>query len=330
MDRIRKSIQPLASKCRLNRLIRLSGQYNIFPFYHTVSGQQAPHLAHVYKVRSPEEFEKDLDLLLKEFEAVSPGDYLSQTGNNHGKRCMVLSFDDGLKECHSYIAPLLRKKGVPAVFFLNNKFIDNRGLFYRYKVSLLIQKVKEDSKAMEQIREFLKVKAEQLERSLRMIAFDQRALLDTLAEMIGLDFSMYLHHSPVYLNYAEVKDLLHWGFDIGGHSSEHINFTLLDASEMVAQVKESIENLQKRFGIETRYFSFPFSSDGVPLRVIDSILDEGIAELLMGTSGLKLTGRKGFVQRIPMEDFRTDAEDALKTEFLYYLLKKPLGRNRLR
>lgn len=330
MDHFRKAIQPLASKCKLNSLIRLSGHYGIFPFYHTVARQQAPHFAHVYRARSPEEFEGDLDLLLKEFEAVSLGDYMSQTGNNKGKRSMVLSFDDGLKECHTHIAPLLRKKGVPAVFFLNNHFIDNRELFYRYKVSLLIQKVREDSNAMEQIRDFLKIKASQLDKTLKMISFDQGALINTLAEMTGLNFSEYLNHSPVYLNYPEVKDLLQWGFEIGGHSFEHVDFTLLDTSQMVEQIKESIENLQKRFDIGTRYFSFPFSSDGVPLPVIESLLDEGIAEVLMGTAGLKHTGRKGFIQRIPMEAFGKGAEDALKTEYLYYLLKKPLGRNRLR
>jgi len=98
----------------------------------------------------------------------------------------------------------------------------------------------------------------------------------------------------------------------------------------VAQIKESIDDLQKRFGIGSRYFSFPFTSDKVPRQVIDSILDEGVAEALMGTAGLKNTIRRGFIQRIPMEDFRIPAEDALKTEYFYYLLKKPLGRNRLR
>lgn len=330
MNRARKAILPVAHKCNLNRLIKLSGQNSVFPFYHTIAEKQAPHLAHIYRVRSPKEFEQDLEQLLKEFEPSSLGDYLARTGKNKGKRAMVLTFDDGLRECHTHIAPLLKKKGIPAVFFLNNKFIDNKGLFYRYKASLLIHQVREDCRAMERISEFLKIHAEQVEKSLLMIGFDQRALLDTLALKAELDFSIYLNHTPVYLSTGEVKDLLKWGFDIGGHSSEHTDFTLLDASEMVVQIKESIDDLQKRFGIGSRYFSFPFTSNGVPLHVIESVLDKGIAEVLLGTSGLKNTGRKGYIQRVAMEDFRISAEDALKTEYLYYLLKKPLGRNRLR
>ena len=54
------------------------------------------------------------------------------------KNAFLLSFDDGLKEVFTTIAPILLKKGVPASFFINPCFIDNNELFYRYKISLLI------------------------------------------------------------------------------------------------------------------------------------------------------------------------------------------------
>jgi hypothetical protein len=99
---------------------------------------------------------------------------------------------------------------------------------------------------------------------------------------------------------------------------------------MVTQVSSSIKDLQKRFDIETAYFSFPFTSDGIPFRVIDKLLDEGSATALLGTAGLKRTGRRAFIQRIPMETYSSPAMDTLKAEYLYYLLKRPLGKNRLR
>ena len=87
---------------------------------------------------------------------------------------------------------------------------------------------------------------------------------------------------------------------------------------------------QKRFGVHTAYFSFPFTSDGVPGGVIDSLLEEGTASALLGTAGLKLTGKRSFIQRVPMEKYNMPAIETLKTEYLYYILKMPLGRNRLR
>ncbi|MDF1574879.1 MAG: polysaccharide deacetylase family protein [Bacteroidales bacterium] len=329
-ERIRKTITALARPWKLERLIGLSGEADIFPFYHTVSPEPLPHISHLYRVRKPEEFERDLEQLLSCFEPVSLASCLENRKDTRGRRRMVLSFDDGLSGCYQYIAPLLKKRGIPALFFLNNRFIDNRALFYRYKASLLLHRSKEDCRAREQMAAFLKIPEEQLETSIRMIAFDQRALLDALAREAELDFSAYLRSRAVYMDSEEIRELLRWGFDIGAHSADHMDFTLLEADEMIRQVLTSIRDLQQRFGISTSYFSFPFTSDGVPKQVIESLLEEGLATTLMGSAGLKRTGHPAFIQRIPMEQFEADAFEALKTEYLSFLFKKVAGLDRLR
>ena len=326
----RKRLVLLARPAKLQSMIRWSGQSVIFPFYHTISDGYLPHISHLYKLIRTVDFERDLDQLLKLFEPLSLGEYLDQPEGKRKKPGMVLTFDDGLKGCHELIAPLLMRKGVPATFFLNNKFIDNKTLFYRYKASLLIHQVREDCRAKERVSEFLKVPQEQVEASIMMIGYDQRALLDALAREAELDFSVYLRSKPVYMSSSEIKDLLDWGFTIGAHSSDHRDFRGLKREEMIEQVEISIKDLQLRFNISTSYFSFPFTSDGVSKGVINSLLDEGIATMLMGTSGLKRTGKAGYIQRIPMEQYETTALEALKAEYLYYLLKSPLGRNSLR
>ena len=327
---IRNTISSMARPMKLERLISLSGQKNIFPFYHTVSPESLPHISHLYRVLKPAEFERDLDKLLLMFEPLSLGDYLENSEAKKGKRSMVLTFDDGLKGCYEFIAPLLKKKGIPATFFLNNKFIDNKGLFYRYKASLLIHQIRDDCRAMEKVAAFLKISKEQVETSVRMIGWDQRALLDSLAMEAELDFAGYLRSRPVYMNSNEVEDILEWGFDIGAHSSDHADFTYLEPLEIKRKVKASVKDLQKRFGVNTAYFSFPFTSDGVPGEVIDSLLEEGTASALLGTAGLKRTGKRSYIQRIPMEKYVMSALETLKVEYLSYLLKMPLGRNRLR
>jgi peptidoglycan/xylan/chitin deacetylase (PgdA/CDA1 family) len=326
----RKFLSSLAQPLKLRNLIRWSGQGVIFPFYHTVSDQVLPHITQLYHLKSKADFERDLDQLLKFFEPLSLEEYLDRHGEKRAKPSMVLSFDDGLKGCHKLIAPLLKRKGIPATFFLNNKFIDNKALFYRYKASLLIHQLRKDCRVLEKFAIFLKIPHEQVEASIRMIGYEQRALLDALAREAELDFSAYLRSRPVYMNSDEIKDLLDWGFSIGAHSSDHIDFRGLKQEEMREQVEASIKDLQLRFDISTRYFSFPFTSDGVSKGVVNSLLDDGVATVMMGTSGLKRTGKAGFIQRIPMEQYETSALEALKVEYLYYLLKAPLGRNSLR
>lgn len=329
-ENTRNIISSLARPMNLDRLIRRTGQRTLFPFYHTVSPEPLPHISHLYRVLKPEEFEKDLEELLRYYEPLSLGEYLEGRDKKSRRGSLVLSFDDGLKGCHQFIAPLLKKKGIPAVFFLNNRFIDNRGLFYRYKASLLINRAMVDCRVNENLAEFLKLSKEQVEPSIRMINWDQRALLDALAKEAELDFASYLRAKPVYLSSGEIEELLKWGFEVGGHSSEHMEFSGLDLDQVAGEVRSSLKDLRKRFDISTKYFSFPFTSDDIPLKVIDELLEEGIATALLGTAGLKQTGRRAYIQRVPMEKYQTQALETLKTEYFYYLLKKALGKNRLR
>lgn len=329
-QRTRQLLLSISRPFRLNSLIRWSGLGSFFPFYHTVSSRPLPHISHLYHLLDPLEFERDLDQLLQLFEPLSLEAYLEQADEMRNKRAMVLTFDDGLAGCHELIAPILRRKGIPAVFFLNNKFIDNRKLFYRYKASLLVDQLRNDCRSRELTAAFLKIPQEQVEASVLMINYHQRALLDALAREVELDFSVYLRAKPVYMSSSEVEDLLKWGFEIGAHSSDHADFALLDPADMLHQVRTSIKDLQQRFGIPTAYFSFPFTSDGVPGTVIDKLLEEGTASSLLGSAGLKRTGKSAFIQRIPMEEYPSTAQQAVKAEFFYYLLKRAAGRSRYR
>ncbi len=329
---IRKRVWPLARRFNLDLLIRLSGQHHIFPFYHVVSDWHLPHIRHLYRYKRANEFENDLEELLKWFEPLSFDDYLKQKregggSQGRGKRSMVLSFDDGLIECHQIIAPILRKKGVPAAFFLNNHFIDNKGLFYRYKASLIIDTILSDCKAREKISEYLVIPEEQVVKALGMVSFAQQSLLDELARLVELDFVEIISDDPVYMNKEQVREIVEWGFEIGGHSLNHPDFSSLAPEDMVQQVKVSTEKLQLQFGVSTRFFSFPFTSDGIPESVIDSLLNIHRMDVLLGTAGLKKTGKAAFIQRIPMEDFEMSALEALKSEYLWYWIKQPLGKN---
>ena len=265
--------------------------------------------------------------MLRYYEPVSIEDYLENPSVPRGKRRMVLSFDDGLAECHQVIAPMLKSRGIPAIFFLNNDFIDNRGLFYRYRASLLIDHLKKDARGFKRVTEFLSIPEEQVREAILMVGYNQQPLLEELARIAEMDDAAYLKAHGIYMTTAQVKELLKWGFHLGGHSLDHPEFCRMQEREIVSQVSRSTRDLQERFGIRQACFAFPFTSDGIPEQVIDQLLDDGVADLLFGTAGLKRTGRYRFIQRIPMESLDRPALQVLRAEYLYYLLKAPLGQN---
>ena len=111
------------------------------PFYHLVSDENPSHVRYLYPVRTVRQFRDDLDFFLKNYQPV-PLEALWPLAENpaqqpSGRPAMHLSFDDGLRECHDVVMPILLEKGVPATFFLNPDIVDNRDLMFRYKASLL-------------------------------------------------------------------------------------------------------------------------------------------------------------------------------------------------
>ncbi len=110
-------------------LINLSSKKVIYPFYHIVSNNPPPHIKHLYPVRSIKQFEKDLDFLQKHFTASN----FPVKGSNPQ---FVLSFDDGLSEVYDIIAPILKKRNIPAILFVNSAFVENKDMFSNYILSL--------------------------------------------------------------------------------------------------------------------------------------------------------------------------------------------------
>ena len=136
-----------------------------------------------------------------------------------------------------------------------------------------------------------------------------------------------MRDQPVYMSTDQIKHLIKLGFHIGAHSSDHPEFHRMEVKNMEVLVSKSMTDLKERFHVKPACFAFPFTSDGIPERVIKEILEEGIADVIFGTAGLKKTGKPEFVQRIPMEALGLSARRVLKSEYLYYLLKAPLGQN---
>ncbi|MFH0759158.1 MAG: polysaccharide deacetylase family protein [Bacteroidota bacterium] len=322
-----RTIAPFAGIMNLKSLSVLSGQKTIFPFYHVVSDEQLPHVRHLYAYRNEQQFERDLEAMLKLYTPIGIDDYLKGRSGPGRKRGMVLSFDDGLVECHHHIAPLLKRKGIPAIFFLNNDFIDNRGLFYRYRAGILIDHLEKNRAARVMTAEFMQIPEEQVKEAILMINYRQIPLLDALMLQVDLDDAVYLRDTPVYMSTAQIRILVKWGFHIGAHSTDHPEFYRMNEKIMAAQVSKSMKDIQERFHSKPSCFAFPFTSDGVPERIIDELLDEGIADVIFGTAGMKKTHRGRFIQRIPMEAGNLSALRMLKAEHLYYLLKGLAGEN---
>ena len=307
----------------LNTLIKTSKKKNLLPFYHTVSDEILPHVENLYQVKKINEFKSDLDFICKYYKSISIDEVLNlKTPIRKIKKPVFhLSFDDGLKEIRTVIAPILLERGIHATFFINSDFIDNRDLFYRFKVSLIINELKKiiNSEIEKKIEIVLKSKPFNFRTKLLALTWNDILIIDQIGELLNIDFGEYLNRKP-YLSSEDIIWLSEKGFSIGAHSENHPRYKDISLLEQIKQTNGSLKYLEDNFNIQKKLFAFPFSDNGVTLDYFNH--KNLIPNYSFGTSGLREDVVVFNLQRMSLELFDLSAESIIKAYYLKYIIKK--------
>ncbi len=323
----------------LELLMKVTGQRLVFPMYHLVSDRHMPHISNLYRVKTTREFESDLDVLLKHYKPIGVAELMKHLWEQLPVRepSFLLSFDDGLREFHDVAAPILFRKGIPAVCFLNTGFIDNRDLFYRYKASILMDEIRknpagQDLQAVYGRHMKPQVTTDAVIRLLKSISYANREMIDELALPAGVDFWEYLRVTEPYLTASQIVSLQKQGFVFGAHSIDHPQYSQLNLEQQLSQTKESLDIIDAQFNTGYRLFSFPFTDDGVSATFFNQVFGEPnrIADCTFGCAGLKHDSCRYNLQRIPFEADKYTAECILRGEYIYYLCKALVNQNIIR
>lgn len=315
-------------------LIKLSGIKVIYPFYHIVSDNPPVHIKHLYKVRTVKQFRKDLNFLIKYFQAVN---IIPEKPLQNDNPCFCLSFDDGLKECCDIISPILKEYGITATYFLNSAFVDNKDLFYKYKASILIEKLLNGtypSDTLKKISSLLNSRTElsvkKITAELLIISHKGKNILNKIASIINVDFNKYLKEKEPYLTKKQISEMITNGNIIGAHSIDHPLYSELDLNSQINQTVGSLEYVVNEFGTDEKLFAFPFTDDKISLEFFEKIFDKKYADYTFGTAGIKEDTVSQNIQRIPIELHGLSAEKTVKTEYLLYIIKRIIRKHRIK
>ncbi len=327
-------IRPMADKVPTGILSGLSGQRLILPLYHTISDRPLSHLKHLYPVRNTQQFEQDLDFLLQQYTPIDPLDLQHHLDHQIPlkKDSFLISFDDGFREFHDIVAPILLRKGVPAICFLNSGFIDNKELMFRCKASILIESLS-NRKAVQKIDNWFEkhfFPNTSSKKNLLAVNYDQQVLLDELATMLEVDFEAYLTNEKPYLSTEQIQSLTAQGFYFGAHSIDHPEYRFLPEEEQLRQTRESLQYITEKFDIPYRFFAFPFTDYQITNNFFRQIYKkEKLVDLTFGGAGLKADIYPQHLQRTAMEIGPFTARAIIHTDLMYYLVKIPFGKNKM-
>jgi len=229
---------------------------------------------------TPEEFENQVDQIGSAVTFLSIQDIIDIIENKKKipKRSAVITFDDGFKEQYELAWPILKKKGIPAIFFANTKPIEDNFVTITHKIHIiraytssekLIKVIKDvmgqenipfslpsdetatsvylyDTKEAAKLKYFLNYKLNETE---------QRLIIDQAFQLLG--FNEKKISNNLYMTKEMLVNLASEGV-LGTHGHEHRPLGLLKNEVAVTDLHQSVTKLKNWTGRSVKALSFPF------------------------------------------------------------------------
>jgi peptidoglycan/xylan/chitin deacetylase (PgdA/CDA1 family) len=339
MKLYKKIYYSTASFLPISLLKEISPVSLLLPYHHLISDEEVAHVRNLYGYKSTTQFEIDLDYLLRYFQALDPLTLIDhyRKGTAIPKNSFLLTFDDGMREVYDLVEPILTRKGVSAVFFLNPAFLDNKELFYRHKLSLSIDKIKKRNpgepvlKALAKTLHIQSTDVNDIISAIISINYTSRKLADDLGNCMEIDFDEYLRSKKPFLLHEHVKEMIVKGYYFGGHSVDHPNYKYLNEVEQLRQTISSIDYVKSHFDLNYSFFSFPHEDKNLDQHFFDSLLSTNTGiDVLFGTQNQKTELRNPVLHRFNAEDPTIKIEHLIKGMGLLNTTNSLLHNNQVR
>jgi peptidoglycan/xylan/chitin deacetylase (PgdA/CDA1 family) len=236
--------------------------------FHNISESESPYISGIRVTITPEKFESALKFLTAHYVPVSLQDVITDCeGQGLPPRAILVTFDDAYASVAQWAAPICRRYGVPAAFFVNAAFLDNQRLapdnLVCYVANTLGMKTINaavravaDKQALE-----LQCLSEVFDHFLPAISLSEREVfLDALRQFSGVDESRLANDAKLYLTRTQVRELASSDFEIGNHTYTHTHCRTLSQQDFASEVDRNRADLEALSGTKVRSFSVPYGS----------------------------------------------------------------------
>lgn len=321
----RTGLGRLISPIPFSLLRRCSSRRLVSVFYHMVCDQEPIHTKHLFRHKSINEFVKDLDYLLTRFKPVTLSEAMVSPAVSvkRGRIPLILTFDDGFREMEEVVAPLLMAKGIPATFFLTWGVLNNRGLLFRHKASVLAETLLRSQARLNEVAATLGVAPGKAVKSILSVRYENRELLDNIAVLLGVDWDEYLSRQRPYLNSRQVRKLVDSGFSIGSHGLFHAPFGSLEADVQVDHALKSMQYLSRAFGTTCSTLCFPFDGSGVNMGFFDRVGKDVENFMAFDCGGLRQDQNGRVIHRVGLDT--SPARTAISVAYVSSFARRVVG-----
>ena len=279
-------LAPVLSGLKVYKLFNpnYAGLGHILTFHRVVPKSDKDRIHnHLSLEISPEHLEETIGFYKKEGYKFLSLDQVCEVleSNETNEKFVAFTFDDGYKDNFTVAYPILKKHKIPFTIYVTTNFPDHKAILWWYILEETI--IKND-----EIDFVWKGKEYQFKcqnTSEKELAFDQiRSLinqnfeLDHYEEFLKIIFKkskeeLYAFAKTMAMSWEEIKKISRDPLcTIGAHTINHYPLSQLNEDELVFEINESKERIEKYIGKVVEHFAYPFGKKTeASLREFDAV-----------------------------------------------------------
>lgn len=210
------------------------------------------------------------------YQVVTIGQGVAELDAGGPKRTQVaFSFDDGYRDNHSGLLPILKDTGTTATIFLESRPLDERRVNWSHKLFWLLSRmslaefVYAYGNATEQDASFHAANQVVAEARSPRPAYEVKRILKYDADPAVRDAAIdrvFADHGgderalcdDLYMDWDEARELLAAGVELGGHTVNHPILSRLDAPTQAREISDGVASMRRELPGPITTFAYPW------------------------------------------------------------------------
>jgi peptidoglycan/xylan/chitin deacetylase (PgdA/CDA1 family) len=301
MSAKRRYLASVLDRVGLSRAVLAARARNVYPWrwltvvtYHRVAEATARGFDPDVVDASPADFERQLMMLKQYFTLVDTGDLDAwRAGGELPRNPAMITFDDGYRDNHDVVLPILRRHQAKAVFFIATSYVSDRRLYWWEHINHVIADSPLDRLILEvgapvpQSLDLALGTAAERHTAVKVLlklvkaepGLDMEQFLDDLYRSAGLTFNRKDELGLVeemLMNWDHIRNLSKAGMDVQSHSHSHRVLHTLPLEEVIRDLRRSKSDLEGAIDRPVVALAYP---TGRPIRdqplLRQAVLDAG-------------------------------------------------------
>ncbi len=227
------------------------------------SGFETPFAEDVYGP-TPDEFEQAIVWLKENTRIISEDELLDFVARKKGpgRLSVLVTFDDGYRDNYALAYPILKKHGVPAVFFLPSKMIDDRAMGWWDLSAFILKHTKKQQIDLGGRRFSLPGERDQaiafFHKTMQLERYETtKDLVAEVAKACEVELPAREAREKELMSWAEVREVADGGVTISSHTHTHRVLATLDPASQREELALSKAMLEEKIGRPVRSIAYP-------------------------------------------------------------------------